>query len=131
MKAGYGRAFEHTIDLLPRLDDIWERMERLASRENISIERLGGVMTVDVVSWSEKGAGMALAAGRTGAELFDEKILDSYRRTLAAASEQGVDKYVSDHMRPFLQSAKAHFDPAQKTWLESKLERKKNIQRKS
>ena len=121
MKAGYGRAFEHTTDLLPRLDDIWERMERLASRENISIERLGGVMTVDAVSWSEKGAGMALAAGRTGAELFDEKILDSYRKTLAAASEQGVDKYVSDHMRPFLQTARSHFDPSRTTWIERKL----------
>ncbi len=121
MKAGYGRAFEHTTDLLPRLDDIWERLERLASRENISIERLGGVMTVDAVSWSEKGTGMALAAGRTGAELFDEKILDSYRRTLAVASEQGVDKYVSDHMRPFLQTARSHFDSARTTWIERKL----------
>jgi hypothetical protein len=61
---------------------------------------------------------MALAAGRTGAELFDEKILDSYRRTLAAASEQGVDRYVSDHMRPFLQTARSHFDSGRTTWIE-------------
>ncbi len=121
MKVSYGQVFKSTTNLMPRLDDIWKNMEHLARRENISIERLGGIMTIDAVSWSQKGAGLALAAGRTGAELFDEKILESYRKTLAAASEQGIDKYMSDHMQPFMSSARAHFDPAQKTWTESKL----------
>ncbi len=121
MKASYGKAFENTTDLMPRLDDIWGRMERLASRDNVSIERLGGIMTVDAVSWSRKGASAMLAAGQTGVELFDEKILDSYRKTLATASEQGVDKYVSDHLRPFLQSARSHFDSSRTTWTERKL----------
>jgi len=122
MKASYGRVFKSTTNLMPRLDAIWKNMEGLALRENISMERLGGIMTVDAVSWSKKGMGIALATHRTGAELFDEKILDSYRKTLAAAAEQGIDKYMSDHMRPFMQSARAHFDPAQKTWTEKKLD---------
>ncbi|MGB2895191.1 MAG: hypothetical protein WBB65_03375 [Anaerolineales bacterium] len=122
MKVSYGQVFKSTTNLIPWLDAIWKNMEQLARRENISIERLGGIMTMDAVSWSKKGASMALAAGQTGAELFDEKILDSYRQTLAAASEQGVDKYISDHMRPFMQSARAHFDSTQKTWTGSKLE---------
>jgi len=122
MKASYGRVFKSTTNLMPRLDAIWKNMEGLAHRENISIERLGGIMTVDAVSWSKKGMGIALATHRTGAELFDEKVLDSYKKTLAAASEQGIEKYMSDHMRPFMQSAKAHFDPAQKTWTEKKLD---------
>ncbi len=121
MKASYGKAFENTTDLMPRLDDIWGRMERLASRDNVSIEHLGGIMTVDAVSWSRKGASAMLAAGQTGVELFDEKILDSYRKTLATASEQGVDQYVSEHLRPFLQSARSHFDSSRTTWTERKL----------
>jgi len=122
MKVSYGQVFKSTTNLIPRLDAIWKNMEQLALRENISIERLGGIMTVDAVSWSKKGVRMALATGRTGVELFDEKILDSYRKTLIAAAEQGIDKYMSDHMRPFMQSARAHFDPAQKTWTENKLD---------
>ena len=129
MKVSYGQVFKSTTNLMPRLDAIWKNMEQLARRENISIERLGGIMTVDAVSWSKKGAGMALAASQTGAELFDEKILESYRKTLAVASEQGIDKFMSDHMRPFMQSARAHFDPTQKTWTESKLEGGGNPQR--
>ena len=90
MKVSYGRVFKSTTNLMPRLDAIWKNMEQLALRENISIERLGGIMTVDAVSWSKKGVRMALATGRTGAELFDEKILDSYRKTLKTSCEISV-----------------------------------------
>jgi hypothetical protein len=121
MRAGYGQAFERTADLIPQLDDIWESMQQLARRENISLERLGGLMMVDAVSGVKKGAGIVLAAGQTGARLFDEAILDSYRKTLAAASEQGVDGYMRDHMRPFLRAARSHFDSERTTWIERKL----------
>lgn len=121
MRAGYGRAFKRTTDLMPQLDDIWAGMEQLARRENISMERLGGLMAVNAVPWSKKSAGIMRAAGQTGAELFDEKILDSYRTTLALASQQGVDGYVREHMRPFLQAARSHFDSGRTTWVERKL----------
>ncbi len=119
MRTSYGEMFSKTTDLLPRLETIWQRMEKLASRENVSLERLGGILTVDVASWGKKGIGSALAVGQTGTALFGEKILDSYARTLDAVGEEGVAGYVSHRMAPFLQAATAHFDPAQKTWTES------------
>jgi hypothetical protein len=131
MKVNYVRVFKTTTNLIPNLDTIWENMEQLAHREKISIERLGGIITVDALSWSKKGVGVVFATGRTGVELFDEKILDSYRKTLAAVSEKGIDQYMSTHMQPFMRSAKSHFDPGQKTWLESKLESKRNTKRDS
>jgi hypothetical protein len=128
MKVCYGRVFKSTTNLMPLLEAIWKNMEHLALRENISIERLGGIMAVDAVSWGKKGVGMVLATGQTGAELFDAKILDSYRKTLAATSKQGIDKYTSNHMRPFMQSAKTHFDPTRKTWIEITLDEESNGQ---
>jgi hypothetical protein len=128
MKFSYGRVFKSTKNLTPRLEAIWKNMEQLALRENISIERLVGIMTVDAAIWSKKGMGIAVATGQTGAELFNEKVLDSYKKTLAITSEQGIDKYLSSHMRPFMQSARAHFDPTQKTWTEIKLVEKSNKQ---
>ena len=35
-------------------------------------------------------------------------------------SEKGIDNYMSSLMQPFMQSAKAHFDPDKKTWIESR-----------
>jgi hypothetical protein len=78
-------------------------------------------MTVDAVSGVRKGAGIARAVGQTGTEILDEKILESYRRTLAAVWDQGVDGYVRDHMRPYLQAARSHFDSGRTTWIERKL----------
>jgi len=124
MKLSYGRVFKSTKNLTPRLEAIWKHMEQLALRENITIERLVGIMTVDAATWSQTGLEIAVATGQTGTELFNEKILDSYRRTLAMTAEQGIDSYLSSHMRPFMQSAKGHFDPAQKTWTEIKLDGK-------
>ena len=121
MKLSYGRVFVSTKNLTPRLEAIWKNMEQLALREDISLERLIGIMTVEAAAWSKKGMGIAVAAGQTGVELFNEKVLDSYRNTLAMASEQGIDKYLRSHMRPFMQSARGHFDPRQKTWTETKL----------
>jgi hypothetical protein len=130
MKISYGRVYKSTTNLIPRLETLWKSMEQLAFRENISMERLGGIMTVEAVLWSKKGIGFARATSQTGVELIDEKILDSYRQTLVATREQGIDKYMSAHMQPFMRAAKAHFDPAQKSWTEAKLETERTKRRK-
>jgi hypothetical protein len=122
IRASYVNVFNEATDLLPNLNDIWENMEQLSNSENVSIERIGGIMTMAAISWPKKGANAALSAVRTGVELVDENILDSYRKTLASAAEQGVDEYMSSHLRPFLLSARSHFDPARKSWTESKLQ---------
>jgi hypothetical protein len=117
----YRQMFGKAVNLAPRLETMWERMQQLASRENVSVERLTGVLTVDVASWGKKGIGAALAVGQTGTDLFGEQILDSYSRTLDAVGEQGVTGYLSGHMTPFLQAATAHFDRGRKSLTESLL----------
>jgi hypothetical protein len=121
LRAGYARTFASTSNLLASLDELWIRMERLSKPGNISIEGLGGAMAMEAIDWSRKSAGMVVAAGQTGIQLIDEKILESYKRTLSRASEQGVDKVIGEHMRPFIAAAKAHFDTAQPTWTEQVL----------
>lgn len=119
MNESYKNIFAKATNLLPRIEAIWEQMEKVASRENISIERLGGVLTVDIASWGKKGIGTVLAVGQTGSGLFGEQILESYTRTLEAVSEEGVTGYITHRMKPFLQSAANHFSPEKKTWTES------------
>jgi len=115
----YRQLFSRVTDLLPRLETIWQRMESIASRENISLERLGGILTVDVADWAGKGVAAVLAVGQTGSSLFAEKVLDSYSRTLDAVSEVGIANYLNQRMKPFLDAAAGHFDPSRKTWTES------------
>ncbi len=123
LRTSYGKAFKNTGDLMGNLNILWGRMERQAAQNEVSIEHLAGVMTVDALPWGKRGAGAVIAAGRTGAELFDEKILDNYRRTLSAIADQGLDKYVGGHLIPFLNLARSHFDPTQSTWTERTLKK--------
>lgn len=123
MTTSYRQMFAKAGDLFPRLETIWGRMQQLARRENISVERVTGILTVDVASWARKGIGAAFAVGQTGTELFGEKILDSYLRTLDAIQAEGSSAYLSNRMKPFLQAAADHFDPGHKTWTESILQR--------
>lgn len=123
MTANYGRMFAGVTDLLPRFETLWGQMEKLAGRDNISIETLGGILTVDLADWAKKGVGAVSALGRTGTDLFGEMILDSYTRTLDAVAEEGVTGYVGHRMKPFLQAAVSHFDAERTTWTGSLVQR--------
>ncbi|MEM8860775.1 MAG: hypothetical protein AAGD96_20825 [Chloroflexota bacterium] len=115
MVDGYGDAFGKTSAVLPQLDTLWASMESLTKRENISMEKLMGIMTLDAM---KQGAGVATSVGKASANLVDEKILESYRKTIQDASTVGVNSYISDHMRPFLEAAGAHFNASNETWIE-------------
>lgn len=123
MTANYGRMFTGVTDLVPRFETLWGQMEKLAGRDNISIETLGGILTVDVADWAKKGVGAVSALGQTGTDLFGEMILDSYARTLNAVAEEGVTGYLSNRMKPFVQAAVSHFDTEKKTWTGSLVEK--------
>jgi hypothetical protein len=118
LKGSYGKAFSDSARLLPELEETWGMMERLASRDQISIERLSGIMTVDALQWGKKGLKGAVSVGQTGFDLFNEEILASYKQTLSDASEQGLNRYIGEHFEPFWTSAKSHFDAEQLTWTE-------------
>lgn len=115
---GYGNIYQRSSEIRPQLETLWTSMEQLAKRENISMEKLAGIMTLDAM---KKGTGFTLAAGRTGAYLFNENILESYRETLRETQQVGINSYISEHMRPFLERAKTHFDANKLTWVETKL----------
>jgi hypothetical protein len=119
MKATYGQMFSKAANLVPRFEQIWGQIEQLAGRENVALERVLGVLTVDVASWANKGFHSVLAVGQTGADLFGEKILDSYAKTLDKVRAEGLTDYVTGHMKPFVQAAAAHFGRDRKTWTES------------
>ncbi len=123
MTARYRELFSKVRGVMPKMEDIWHRMQEVAKRENISLERLGGILSVDVANWAKKGFGTILSVGQTGNDLFGEQVLDSYSRTLDEISREGAGKYVSGRLRPFIRKAADHFDPGHKTWTEAFLER--------
>ncbi len=118
LKASYARVLEGGGKLLANLDELWLEATEVAERDEVALERVLGALTLDAALVLKKGVGTLRAVGETGAALFDEAILESYRRTLSAMRREGVDGYVKSHLEPFLGSAWRHFDPQRRTLTE-------------
>jgi hypothetical protein len=96
-------------------------MEQTAGDEGLSVEAVSGVMAIDVASLANTGIGTTMAVGQTGVELFGEKILASYERTLDELNSQGAGAYLNRYMKPFMDAAVEHFDPNKSTWTQDAL----------
>ncbi len=118
LRQSYGRLFNNTTNLLPRLETLWSQMETVAEEEGTSPAKVSGLMTLDLVEWGKKGVGAVTAVGRTGGDLLDEHILRSYAQTLDNLSAEGLPHYFSRKMAPFAETAVAHFDANRVTWTE-------------
>ncbi|MGD8806230.1 MAG: hypothetical protein PVH65_10285 [Chloroflexota bacterium] len=117
----YGQMFAGSRSLVSRLNVLQARMEQTAQEEGLSVEEVGGVMALDLASLGRAGLGASAAVGRTGAELFGEKILASYERTLDELNSQGAGAYLNRYLKPFMAAAAAHFDPKKSTWTQEHL----------
>jgi hypothetical protein len=117
----YGRMLSRGQKLLPRLEDIQSRMDQAAIREDVSLEELSGIMTLQAAKLGKTGINSAVAVGKTSGEIFSERILDSYIKTLDEINHYGLPNYLGRTLEPFLRSAVRHFSPEQPTWTERKL----------
>jgi hypothetical protein len=117
----YGGMFARGQALLPRFESLQDRMAAVAEEEDASMEEVSGAMALDLASLQAAGGRAATALGQTGSELFGERILNSYTKTLDEIARQGWASYLNKLMTPFLQAAAAHLDPNTLTWTESQL----------
>ena len=101
---------ENSNTLLPKFENLWNQITLVAKKENLSVAQILGMLSVQAASISGAGLGTAGAVGKTGYSLVDEVILTEYRQTLQGISEEGAGNYLSNHMQPFLQNARSHFD---------------------
>jgi hypothetical protein len=125
LKGAYGEMFLQVPEVTGHFERLWGRMVKVSERENISLAELSGVMTVQVANMGKKGVGAILALGKTGSELFGEKILQNYIETLDLISRHGIREYLQQHMAPFVEKSLQHFETGRESWIERKMKRLK------
>lgn len=113
--------------LLPSFEAIWTQIGQVATKENLSLEQVLGMLSVSAASFAQTGAGTAGAVGKTGFYFLDEIILSDYRATLIGISETGSLSYMQQNMRPFVQNAQSHFnfkkETRSQTWFKNSIAR--------
>lgn len=112
---------ENSAKLLPRFESLWDQIGRAAEREDLSVARVLGLLSVSAASLAGAGAGTVRAVGEAGYGILDEMVIDDYKASLDRIAEQGAAAYVGGHMRPFVENARAHFDFGRESWTQRRL----------
>ncbi|MCG8414327.1 MAG: hypothetical protein MI746_08925 [Pseudomonadales bacterium] len=105
----------NSSNLLPRFENLWNQITLVANKENMNLPQIMGMLSIQAASVSGASVGAAGAIGKTGIGILDEVILMEYRETLQGISEEGASNYLANHMQPFLENARSHFDFKQET----------------
>jgi hypothetical protein len=123
LRESYRRVFQGSINLLPRFDQMWARMQRAARQDGVSLLQLAGYMSSSSGRWLSRGTGTVRALSVTSKELVGEQILQGYQRTLDELASGGLPAFLRVRYSPYLLAARKQFDPDAESWTESTLDR--------
>ena len=115
---GYAGVFKEATDLLPRMDNLWENMQKLASRDGVAMESIVGLMTLDLEATAGKAVGAAFAVGNATADVLAETIFHSYGETIYRIQERGAVTCLEEAGKPFFEAISSHLSSTKQTWTE-------------
>lgn len=120
---GYSGVFKEATDLLPRIDNLWARMQSLASRDGVAMESVVGLMTLDLEATAGKAVGAAFAVGNATADVLSETIFQSYGETIYRIQERGAVTCLEEAGKPFFEAITAHLSSNKLSWTEWALDK--------
>lgn len=120
---GYSGVFKEATDLLPRMDNLWEKMQSLASRDGVAMESVVGLMTLDLEATAGKAVGAAFAVGNATADVLSETIFQSYGETIYRIQERGAVTCLEEAGKPFFDAITAHLSSNKQSWTEWALDK--------
>ncbi|HEX7003523.1 MAG TPA: hypothetical protein VF168_05005 [Trueperaceae bacterium] len=118
MRGHYSKVFSDSGALLRHLETTWQEILEVSRRQEVPLERVLGVMALEAASLMRKGIGTVAAVGGASWSVLDEAVISSYRTILGQIASEGIGPYVTKHYHPFLNAARAHFDPQRLTSVE-------------
>ena len=110
LRISAARLTENSSQLLPRFESLWNQITLVARKENMNLAQILGMLSVRAAAVSNSGIGTADALGKTSYGILDEMVLTEYRETLKGISDEGASNYLFNHMQPFIENARSHFD---------------------
>ncbi len=98
------------------MEAIFQQMKKVSKENRISINRLSGAMSIDLMK----------RMGKTSGKLMADTMLDSYRRSLDEMAKTGAVDYIQNHMRPFVRQVGVQFEKNRPSVTERLIETVKN-----
>jgi len=118
LKEAYRKLFKGSLNLVPRIDQLWSRMQLASAESGVSLQQIAGYMARSSRGLITKGRRTMKALGRTGTDLAGEQILSGYQRTLDELTSGGPRAFLQVRFAPYLQAARRQFKPETQSWTE-------------
>jgi hypothetical protein len=101
------------------LEQVYRKMNEVGKKEKISLAKLNGAMTLDLMkNTTKKGFDITRVTTRTSIDMINDTILKNYTDSLENLNRIGKRKYLIEHMSPFMKQFKNHYDSNHKTLTE-------------
>ncbi|TCT16276.1 hypothetical protein EDC18_102293 [Natranaerovirga pectinivora] len=98
------------------LEKVYKRMEEVSEKEKMSLKKLNGAMTIDLMlKTSKKGLDITRVTTKTSIDMIYEVIIKNYMDSLDKVNRIGKRKYLIEHMTPFMKQFKDHYKKDKKT----------------
>ncbi|MDA3845918.1 MAG: hypothetical protein PF505_05125 [Vallitaleaceae bacterium] len=89
--------------MMKDLETVWNKMHQVGKKENLSISKMNGAMTLDLMKQATiRGMDMTKSTVMTTYDLFNELIIKSYMDSIDDVVKNGRKKYLMDHMAPVI-----------------------------
>jgi len=103
---GYAHLFEKGKKALPSVDSLWAAVEGVRKRDPVDFLKLMGGLSL----------ASAKAAGKATGDLMYEKVLLSYRDSLAEVQKEGVGPFLAREAKPYLEAIAGAFSMSKRSW---------------
>jgi len=100
-----------SLKMYKDLKRVYKNMNKASKSERISLAKLNGTMTLDLMkNTSKKGFDITKVTAKTSLDMIHEVIIDNYVESLDRLNHIGKRKYLINHMTPFMKQFKHHFN---------------------
>lgn len=99
-----------SLKMYKDLEHVYRNMNKASKAERISLAKLNGTMTLDLMkNTSKKGFDITKVTAKTSLDMIHEVVITNYAQSLEQLNQIGKRKYLIDHMTPFMKQFKNHF----------------------
>lgn len=99
-----------SLKMYQDLEGVYKKMNETSKSEKISLSKLNGAMTLDLMkNTSKKGFDITKVSAKTSLDMIHEVVIDNYIESLDELNHIGKRKYLIDHMTPFMKQFKRHY----------------------
>jgi hypothetical protein len=110
LKTFYEKDPELIMAFFRKLKGIYQELQKISDESQVSFKKLTGATTLDLMkNFGEKTIYFSKISSKTTLKIFNDYFIDTYEEIFIEIKNIGPQKYLGNHMKPFIHQLTNHF----------------------